>query len=139
MSFKMYNLDFGFKYDGQTYRFDHVAELQVEDPERNQLTRGANAGNKVGLSYKDGLTEPKRWTLPILGMGKEMKDLLDLIYDTQARVEVFGIDRTNGNAKMARNAMLSNRPQQLTLDETPESLQVSLEFVTFDSAETFKE
>lgn len=137
-SFKMYNCDWGFKYNGQTYKFDHVASLNVEDPERNQITRGANASNKVGIAYKDGLTEPKRWTLPILDMTKELKELLDLIFETQARCEVFAIDRTNGNGKMARNAVLSNRPQQLTIDETPESLQVSLEWVTFDSAETFK-
>lgn len=137
-SFKMYNCDWGFKYNGQTYKFDHVASLNVEDPERNQITRGANASNKVGIAYKDGLTEPKRWTLPILDMTKELKELLDLIFDSQARCEVFAIDRTNGNGKMARNAVLSNRPQQLTIDETPESLQVSLEWVTFDSAETFK-
>jgi len=34
---------------------------------------------------------------------------------------------------------MSNRPQQLTLDDTAESLDVSLEFVTYDSSEIIKE
>lgn len=138
MIFKIYNCDFGIKYNGQTYEFDHVSELTIEDPERNRLTRGANAKNLVGLSYKDGLKEPKRWTIPILNMSAALKLVLDEVYDSGARVECYAIDRTDGSSKMARNAILSNRPQQLTLDETAESLNVSLEFETFDSSETHK-
>lgn len=138
MIFKLYNCDFGFKRNGVSYEFEHVAELQIEDPERNRLTRGANAKNKVGIAYKDGLRDPKRWTLPILAMTPEIKSVLDEIFESQERVEVWGIDRTDGSSKMAKNAVLSNKPQQLTLDETAESLQVSLEFETFDSTETHK-
>jgi hypothetical protein len=138
MIFKLYNCDFGIKTGGVTYEFDHVAELQIEDPERNRLTRGSNAKNKVGLAYKDGLKDPKRWTLPILSMSAELKAVLDAAYDAQSRLEVYAIDRTDGSSKMAKNAILSNRPQQLTLDETAESMNVSLEFETFDSSEVHK-
>lgn len=138
MFFKLYDCDFGIKYNGVTYDFEHVAELQIEDPERNQLTRGANAKNRIGLAYKEGLKDPKRWTLPILNMSAALKLVLDEIYDKQGRVDCFAIDRTDGSSKIAKNAILSNRPQQLTLDETAESLNVSLEFVTFDSSETHK-
>lgn len=138
MIFKLYNCDFGIKYNGVSYDFEHVAELQIEDPERNRLTRGANAKNKVGLAYKDGLKDPKRWTIPILNMSAELKAVLDDIYENQGRVECYAIDRTDGSMKIARNALLSNRAQQLTLDESAESLNVSLEFETFDSSETHK-
>lgn len=137
--FKIYNCDFGIKYNGVSYDFEHVNELQVEDPERNRLTRGANAKNKTGLAYKDGLRDPKRWTIPILNMTAELKAVFDTIFDSQARIECYCIDRTTGSSKMARNAILSNRPQQLTLDETADSLAVSIEIETFDSAETIKE
>lgn len=136
--FKMYNCDFGIKYNGQTYRFTDVAELQIEDNERNRLTRGSNATNTVGLPYKDGLRDPKRWTIPIMNMSIELKNVLDEVYNTQGRVECYAIDRLTGASKIAKNALLSNKPQQLTLDESPESLQVSLEFETFDSSETLK-
>ena len=138
MIFKMYNCDFGFKRNGVTYEFEDVAELQIEDNERNRLTRGANAKNKIGLPYKDGLKDPKRWTLPLLNMTIEIKQVLDEVYDNLERIEVFAIDRTDGSSKMAKNAVLSNKPQQLTLDETAESMNVSLEFETFDSSEIHK-
>lgn len=138
MIFKLYNCDFGIKYNGLNYDFEHVSELQIEDPERNRLTRGANAKNKIGLAYKDGLKDPKRWTIPILNMSAELKAIFDEIYDNQARIECYAIDRTDGSMKIARNAILSNRAQQLTLDESMESLNVSLEFETFDSSETHK-
>lgn len=139
MIFKIYNCDFGIKANGVSYDFEQVNELQIEDPERNRLTRGSNAKNKLGLSYKDGLKEPKRWTIPILDMSPELKAVLDACYDAQTRVDVYCIDRTNGSSKMAKNAVLSNKPQQLSLDETAESMNVSLEFETFDSSEVFKE
>lgn len=138
MTFKLYNCDLGIKINGVTYSFEHVAEVQIEDPERNKLTRGANAGNKLGLTYREGIREPKRWTIPIMQMSAELKGVLDSAFEDQTRLEVYCIDRTDGSSKIAKNAVLSNRPQQLTLDESPESLQVSLEFETFDSAEVHK-
>jgi len=138
MIFKHYNCDFGVKIGGVSYDFEHVAELQIEDPERNRLTRGSNAKDKVGLSYKDGLRDPKRWTIPILNMSSALKAVLDSAFNGQTRLEVYCIDRTDGSSKMAKNAVLSNRPQQLTLDDTAESMNVSLEFETFDSSENHK-
>lgn len=138
MIFKIYNCDFGIKINGVDYEFEHVAELQIEDPERNRLTRGTNAKNKIGLSYKDGLKDPKRWTIPILNMSAALKGVLDSAYENQTRLDVYCIDRTDGSSKMAKNAVLSNKVQQLTLDETAESMNVSLEFETFDSSEIHK-
>ncbi len=138
MIFKIYNCDFGVKIGGVSYDFEHVSELQIEDPEKNRLTRGANAKNKVGLSYKDGLKEPKKWTIPILNMSLELKAVLDAAYDAQTRLECYCIDRTDGSSKMAKNAVLSNKPQQLTINDTAESMAVALEFETFDSSEIYK-
>ena len=138
MIFKIYNCDFGVKIDGVDYAFEHVAQVTIDDPERNRLTRGANASNKIGLVYKDGLRDPKRWTIPILNMSIELKAKLDECYDQQKRLDVYCIDRTDGSSKMGKNAVLSNKPQQLTLEDTAESMQVSLEFETFDSSEVHK-
>jgi hypothetical protein len=138
MIFKIYNCDFGIKINGTNYDFEHVAEVQIEDPERNRLTRGSNASNKLGLSYKEGTREPKRWTIPIMNMTAALKDVLEGAYNDQTRLDVYCIDRSDGSSKMAKNAVLSNRPQQLVLDESAESMQVSLEFETFDSSEVHK-
>jgi hypothetical protein len=138
MIFKIYDCDFGFKYKGVDYSFEHVAELQIEDPEKNKLTRGANQSNKLGLVYKEGIKEPKRWTIPILNMSVPLKAVLDSIFDARERLDVYCIDRNDGSSKMAKNAVLCNRPQQLTIDESPDSMNVALEFETFDSSEVHK-
>lgn len=138
MFFKLTDCEVGIKLDGVTYQFEHVDSVGIEDPERNKLVRGANAGNKTGLVYREGIKEPKRWTVPILNMSADLKEVLDAAFEAQTRMDVYVISRSDGSSKMAKNAVLSNRPQQLNLDETPESMQVSLEFETFDSSEVFK-
>jgi len=137
--FKIYDCDFGVKVSGVGYDFEHVAELQIEDPERNRLTRGANARNNVGIAYKEGMTQPKRWTIPIMNMSSELKAVLDDCYTNQVRLDCYCIDRKTGSKKMLPNAIMSNKPQQLTLNDTAESLQVSLEFEGFESTETLKD
>ena len=138
MIFKIYDCDFGIKIGGESYEFEHVAELQIEDGVRNRLTRGANAKNKIGLAYKDGLKEPTVWTLPILAMSSALKEVLDDAFNNQTRVDVYCVARSDGSSKWARNAVMMNLPQQLTLDETAESMNVSLEFASFDSSENHK-
>lgn len=138
MIFKMYNCDFGVKIDGVPYDFVDVAELTIDDPEKNRLTRGSNAKNKTGLAYKEGVKDPKKWTIPILNMSVDLKSVLDSAFIDQTRMEVYCIDRTDGSSKMAKEAILCNKPQQLSLTEQPDSMNVSLEFETFDSSEVHK-
>lgn len=138
MTFKIYNCDFGMKIESSNYDFPHVMELQVEDPEKNELTRGSNAKNKIGIAHKSGLKDPKRWTIPILAMSAALKAVLDGCYEDQTRLECYCIDRTDGSSKMLRNAILANRPQQLTIDESAESMNVQLEFISFESSEVHK-
>jgi hypothetical protein len=138
MIFKIYNSDFGIKLNGVNYEFDHVKSVVITDPEKNKLVRGSNAKNKIGLSYKEGLKDPKVWTIPILSMSADLKAVLDLAFENRDRMDVFCVDRSDGSMKMAKNAVLCNRPQQLTIDESPESMEVSLEFETFDSSEVHK-
>ncbi len=138
MTFKIYNCDFGIKLGGVPYEFIDVAELTIEDPEKNKLTRGSNAKNKLGLAYKEGSKEPKKWTIPILNMSSELKDVLDSAFNDQTRMEVYCIDRTDGSSKMAKQSILCNKPQQLSIADSQESMNVSLEFETFDSSEVHK-
>lgn len=138
MIFKLYDCEVGIKLEGLSYVFDHVASVTIQDPEKNKLTRGANSTDKQGLAYKEGLKEPKMWTMPIMNMSPELKAVLDDAFENQKRCEVYAISRSNGSSKMARSALLANRPQQLTLDDTAESMQVSLEFESFDMSEVHK-
>lgn len=138
MIFKIYNSDFGFKLAGVDYTFTHVQNMTIEDPETNKLVRGGNAGDKLGLPYKEGTKEPKRVTCTIMGMSKELKGVLDEAFKNQTRLDVYCIDRTDGSSKMAKNSVLSTQPQQLTVDDTAESMNVALIFESFDLSEVHK-
>ena len=59
MIFKIYDCDFGVTLNGTNYDFVHVNSLTIEDNEKTKLVRGANAGNKVGLAYREGLRDAK--------------------------------------------------------------------------------
>ena len=138
MVFKIYNCDFGIKLNGVSYDFDHVKELQIENPESTKLIRGSNGKNKIGLSYKEGLKDPKKITVTILGMSQGLKDVLDGAYENKDRLDVYCIDRTDGSAKIGKNSVLSAQPMQLTVDENADSLNVALVFETFDLSEVHK-
>lgn len=138
MIFKIYDCDFGIKYNGVNYDFTHVQDLQIEDPENTKLVRGSNAGNKEGLVYKEGLKDPKKMTVTILGMSSDLKAVLDQAFNNKDRLDAFCISRSDGSAKMAKNAVLSTMPQQLAVNDTPESMNVALVFETFDLSEVHK-
>lgn len=138
MTFKLYDCDVGIKISGVNYSFTHVQSVGIEDPEFTRLTRGANGGNKEGLVYKEGIKEPKRITIPIMGMSSDLKAVLDGVYEDRTRIEVYAISRADGSSKMARNAVLCQQPQQLTLDDNPDSMNVQLVFESFDLTEVHK-
>ncbi len=138
MIFKMYNCDFGVKFEGVTYDFQHVDSIVIEDPEMNKLVRGANAFNKVGLSYTEGLKDPKKITVVLIGLTAEIHGLLTGIFVDRARCEVYCIDRTDGSSKIGKNAILSSRPMQLTVDQGAESMNTQLIFETYDFEEIHK-
>lgn len=138
MTFTLNDCDVGLKVNGVSYNFVHVNSVQVEDPEFTRLTRGANAGNKEGLVFKEGLRDPKRITVPIMGMSIELKEVLDSVYTNKTRVEGYAISRTDGSSKMWRSAVLCQQPQQLSMDDSPDSLAVQLTFESFDVTEVYK-
>lgn len=138
MTFKIYLMDFGFKLNGTDYSFPHVDSVEVEDPERNRLTRGANASNTTGIVFKEGLKDPKRWTVIILGMSAELYAALLTAMKEQTRLDVYGVDRKDGSSKWLKNAILSNAPTQGTINDSAESMNVSLEFESFENEEVHK-
>ncbi len=138
MRFQLSDCEVGIKVSGVNYVFTHVDSVTIEDPEFTRLTRGANAGNKTGLVYREGLKEPKRITCMIADMSIDLKAVLDACFRDRSRLDVYAI-ASNGSSKMGKNCILCQVPQQLTLDDTPESLNVQLIFETFDLGEVFKE
>lgn len=140
MSFKLYDCEVGIKTaSGVNYEFDNVDEVTFEDPEFNRLTRGTNGKDKTGIVYKEGSKEPARATCPILGMSIALKAVLDEGFKKQQRFTFYAISKTTGSSKMLKEAILCQKPQQLTIGESAESLNVILTFESFDSVENMKE
>ena len=138
MIFKLYDCDVGIKVDGQSYDFEHVNSVVIEDPEFNRLTRGSNATDSIGLTYKEGVKEPKTMTMTIMNMSIDLKALFDRVFKDQVRVDAFAISRVDGSSKMAKEAVLAQVAQQLTLDDTPDSMNVTLMFQSFNMSEVHK-
>ncbi len=137
-TFKLYECDLGVKINGVSYDFTHIQDLTIENPEKTKLVRGSNGQNKEGISYKEGLKDPKVITVNIIGLSSELKAVLDSAYDAQTRCDVYAINRKDGSSKIARNAVLSQQPMQLKLDENPDSMNVALVFESYDYTEVHK-
>ncbi len=136
--FKLYDCDFGITLNGTNYDFTHVQNLTIEDPERTRLVRGANAGNKVGLVYTEGIKEAKTLTVTIIDVPVELHNLLKQAYAAKTRMDCYCVSRSDGASKIAKNAVLCQEPKQLTLDESPESMDTALIFESFDVSEVRK-
>lgn len=138
MIFKLYESDFGVTYKGVNYDFVHVQGLQIEDNEKTRLIRGGNASNKVGLVYKEGIKDAKIVTVTIIGMDVAIYTMLRTAYENKERLDAYCISRVDGSSKTAKDAVLSQLPQQLLVDETAESMNVSLIFESFNIEEKHK-
>lgn len=136
--FKLYDCDFGVTINGVNYDFEQVDGLQIEDPERTKLIRGGNAGNKIGLAYKEGLKEAKTITLTVIGMPIAVHSLLKKAYADKTRLDCYCVSRVDGSAKIAKNAIITQEPKQLSLDDSAESMNTALIFESFDVSEVHK-
>ncbi len=136
--FKMYECDFGLTLNGVNYNFTHVENMTIEDPEKTRLIRGSNAGNKLGLAYKEGLKEAKTVTLTVIGMPVEVHALLKAAYTDGTRMDCFCVSRVDGSSKIAKNAVLAQSPKQLQMDDSANSLNTALVFESFDIDEVHK-
>ncbi len=136
--FRMYECDFGFSINGVNYEFDHVENVTIEDPERTRIIRGANAKNTVGLTYREGLKEAKTMTLTVIGMTAATHNLLKDAFKAQTRLEAWVVSRVDGSSKIAKNAVISQSPKQLSMDDSAESLNTALIFESFDMDEIHK-
>lgn len=135
MIFKLYDCDVGLTINGTNYEFDHVAEVTIENPEKTRLIRGANAKNKTGLDYKEGIKDAHTISLTVIGLSKALHALLVTTFNNRDRVDGYIISRADGSSKKFNQAVISQSPQQLTLNDAPESLNTILMFESFDVSE----
>lgn len=137
--FKLYDCDVGLTIRGVNYDLTHVEDVELEDPERTKLIRGSNAGNTLGIVYKEGLKEAKILTMNVIGLDVALHNLLKEVYALRERLDVYVISRSDGSSKISKNAVLSQSPKQLSLNDSPESMNTALVFESFDVEEVHKE
>lgn len=137
--FKLYDCDIGITLNETRYDFTHVDSVQIEDPERTRLIRGANAGNTTGIAYVEGIKEAKTITIPVIGIPSALHNALKKAYKEKTRMEVFCVSRSDGSAKLAKKSILTQSPKQLTVDDSAESMAMSLVWESFEVEETHKE
>ncbi len=136
--FKIYECDFGITIEGVNYDFGHVQNFQIEDPEKTKLVRGGNASNKTGLVYKEGIKDPKTITVTLIGISMDMYNLLRNAYINKTRLDCFAVSRVDGSSKIGKNAILTQEPKQLSIDDSAESMNTALAFESFDVSEVHK-
>jgi hypothetical protein len=135
---KLYECDVSLTIRGQTYVFTHIRSVTFEDPAQNNLTRGANEGNKIGVAFKEGITEPVTITPTVIAMPASLHNLLKDVFKKAERITFEAISRKDGSSAIANNALLANYPRQLNLDETAESMDTVLILKSFDVEENHK-
>lgn len=138
MIFKIYNCDLGLTINDVNYDFTHIDDLTIDDPEMNNIIRGGNASNKIGIAFKEGIRDPKVLTCTIRGLSMAMHSLIQTCYEEQTRVGFYCIDRGDGSSKVGKNAIIKQMPQQLSVNEGEESMNIIITLATFDLKETHK-
>ncbi len=138
MGYALYDCNFGITLNGIVYHFTHVDSVQIDDPERTRLTRGANGGNNVGLAFKEGLKEGKTVSVALPDVPMDLHNVLKAAYKAQSRMDLNIVSRSDGSTKIGINCILGQMPQQLNMDDSPESLNTILIFETFEIEEVKK-
>ena len=138
MIFKLYDCDFGVTIRGVNYDFVDIDSVTIEDPQTVELTRGANAGNTEGLVYTQGAKEAKTVTLVLPAVPMELMVLLTDVFNKRERLEAYCISRSDGSSRMIKKAVINMKPQQLVIDESEESINISLMLKSFSVTDNHK-
>lgn len=131
--FKLYDCDVIITLKGVNYFHDHVDSVAIEDPEMRQITKGVNAQNKMGIVYMTGTKEPKNVSFVAMDLPSELVTAYTKACEDEERMDFSVVSRRDGSSFTAKNSILTQKPQQLTLDESPESMNVTLALQSFDT------
>lgn len=129
-TFKLNQMDHSLTVRGVEYDLPHVDSIVVEDPKQVMLTRGANGKNNVGVVFVEGVKDPYVITITTMDLPLTLFNLLLDVWKKEERIDYNGI-AADGSTKNAKQAILSTKPQQLTLDNTAEAMNVVLVLRTF--------
>jgi hypothetical protein len=133
--FQISDGDAGFTYEGVNYTFSDVDSIDYTFNRKNRLTRGANGQNKVGLVYKEGLKTADVAEFRITDCSIDIYNLLLTIFNESKRINAWFIDRTTGEGFTFKNAIVRDKPRQMSIGESAESLSFMFAVESFDVTE----
>ena len=132
MLLQLRKCDFGIIYNEVKYDFtEYVDGVTIEDTESKHLVRGRTGVSKKGLIYSESLHTPKRISVSLVGLRKDFFPVFRKIYAEEDRVEVYCIDRKTGNNRVFKDAVLTQEPEQLTMTDGAEEMNLTLVFESF--------
>lgn len=123
--------------DGNVYEFLHFDSVGVDTTARTRITRGANAGDRLGVSYKEGLKEADTMTIVAVDVPADLHTQLKTWYDAATRLKIECVDSI-GSSVVAFDSVISREPHQLSIDESVESMNLELIFESFNITTTYK-
>jgi hypothetical protein len=124
---------------GETaYEVPHYNSVEIESPERVRKVRGANAGDKIGITYKEGLTEATTITVTIVDCPAELHTALAQGFEDATPMKVECISESDSSQVVASDCVLSRAPHQLSIADGAESMNLELLFETFDVVTEYK-
>tara|TARA_R110000782_G_scaffold144655_1_gene237516 strand:- start:5030 stop:5461 length:432 start_codon:yes stop_codon:yes gene_type:complete len=131
--------DAGCSIGGQNYNFSDVDSLAFTYSKTNNLTRGSNGQNKVGITFQENLKEADSLTMMIKDCSTALYKLLLAKFDDQSRLDVWFINRQTGEGYTYTNALITNKPRQESIGEGEDSIGFSLVVKSYDITEKFND
>jgi hypothetical protein len=133
--FQIHQVDSGFSFNSVSYNFSDVDVVNYTYNQKNRLTRGANAQNSVGISYKEGLKTPDIAETKIKDCSIEVYNLLLSLWKSEGRINFWIVDRKTGEGYTYKNAIIRDKPRQTEVSETEDSISFMLAVESFDVSE----
>lgn len=129
--------DAGFSYNGVNYTFADFDTVNYTYAQKNHLTRGANGLNKVGIAYKEALKTPDVIEIKVVDVSVDIYRLLQTIFNDQARISAWFIDRITGEGLTYKNAIIRDKPLQTSIGETEDTIGFMFTCESFDLSPKF--
>lgn len=137
--FQVFQGDAGFSYNGQNYQFSDFDVINYTFSEENDLTRGANGQNKVGIAFKTNLKVADMAETTVKDCSVAIYNLIQDLFKNQSRISFWFVDRTTGEGITYENAIIAKRPLQTAIGESEDTISFLFSIKSFDLKPKFND
>lgn len=127
--------DAGFSFNSVNYNFSDFDTIDYTYNKKNRLTRGANATNKEGIVYSEGLKVADIAQVKVVDCSIAIYNLLLSIYENKDRINFWFIDRKTGEGYTMKSSIITDKPRQTQISETEDSIGFMFNVESYDMVE----